>query len=52
MSEPTPVEPTPGEPTLDARYEEVSGRVADAARRAGANPDQVYLIAVTKHAEP
>lgn len=39
-------------PTLKARYTEVKQRVADAAIRSGRSPDSVYLIAVTKFAEP
>lgn len=38
--------------TLAERYTEVKQRIADAARRAGRTPESVYLIAVTKTAEP
>ncbi|RMH30657.1 MAG: YggS family pyridoxal phosphate-dependent enzyme [Planctomycetota bacterium] len=38
--------------TLAERYTEVRQRIADAAHRAGRTPDSVYLIAVTKTAEP
>ncbi len=38
--------------TLEARYTEVRQRVADAAVRAGRNPEDVILVAVTKSAEP
>lgn len=38
--------------TLESRYAEVRQRVADAAVRAGRNPDDVILVAVTKSAEP
>lgn len=38
--------------TLAERYTEVRQRVADAAARAGRTPDAVYLVAVTKTAEP
>ncbi|MEO1512834.1 MAG: YggS family pyridoxal phosphate-dependent enzyme, partial [Planctomycetota bacterium] len=37
---------------LEQRYEAVRQRVADAARRSGRAPEDVILIAVTKHAEP
>lgn len=40
------------EPTLEARFTEVRQRVADATRRSGRSPESVYLIAVTKYAEP
>lgn len=38
--------------TLQDRYAEVTGRVADAACRAGRKPDSVILVAVTKYAQP
>jgi pyridoxal phosphate enzyme (YggS family) len=38
--------------TLEHRYTEVKQRVADAAKRSGRTPSSVYLIAVTKFAEP
>lgn len=37
---------------LAERYNEVKQRVADAARRSGRTPESVYLVAVTKTAEP
>lgn len=37
---------------LAERFTEVKQRVADAARRSGRSPDSVYLVAVTKTAEP
>lgn len=37
---------------LAERFTEVRQRVADAAARAGRSPDSVYLVAVTKTAEP
>lgn len=37
---------------LKARYDEVTGRIADAARRAGRRETDVLLVAVTKYAEP
>ncbi|MEM1186194.1 MAG: YggS family pyridoxal phosphate-dependent enzyme [Planctomycetota bacterium] len=37
---------------LADRYSEVKGRVADAALRAGRDPDRTILVAVTKYAEP
>jgi len=37
---------------LQQRYTEVKQRVAQAAQRSGRTPDSVYLIAVTKFAEP
>jgi len=37
---------------LKERYTEVKQRVAEAAKRSGRNADSVYLIAVTKFAEP
>ncbi|MEL6739755.1 MAG: YggS family pyridoxal phosphate-dependent enzyme [Planctomycetota bacterium] len=40
------------EPTLEARFTEVTQRVADAAGRSGRSPESVFLIAVTKYAEP
>jgi len=40
-----------GEPTLDQRYAEVRQRAQDAISRAGRR-DSVYLVAVTKNAEP
>ena len=39
-------------PTLKNRYTEVKQRVAEAAKRSGRSPSSVYLIAVTKFAEP
>ncbi|MFT5425033.1 MAG: pyridoxal phosphate enzyme (YggS family) [Phycisphaerales bacterium] len=39
-------------PTLEARYTEVRQRVAEAAARSGRSPESVYLVAVTKYAEP
>ena len=39
-------------PTLKERYEQVKKRVGDAAVRSGRASDSVYLIAVTKFAEP
>lgn len=42
---------TPGR-SLEDRYAEVCDRVANAARRAGRQPDQVILVAVTKYADP
>lgn len=38
--------------TLKERYTEVKQRVAKAAEASGRSPDSVYLIAVTKFAEP
>ncbi len=38
--------------TLKERYTEVKQRIADAAKRSGRTADSVYLIAVTKFAEP
>ncbi len=38
--------------TLEDRYTEVKQRVAEAAQRSGRSPSSVYLIAVTKFAEP
>jgi pyridoxal phosphate enzyme (YggS family) len=38
--------------TLEQRYTEVKQRVAEAAQRSGRTPNSVYLIAVTKFAEP
>lgn len=40
------------EPTLEARYVDVKKRVAEAAARSGRSPESVYLVAVTKYAEP
>jgi len=37
---------------LRARYDEVRGRIAEAARRSGRRESAVLLIAVTKYAEP
>jgi len=37
---------------LEDRYNQVRQRVADAATRAGRRPEEIILIAVTKHAEP
>ena len=37
---------------LAERFTEVKQRVADAARRSGRSPESVYLVAVTKTAEP
>jgi len=37
---------------LKERFEQVKDRVAKAAIRAGRSPDSVYLVAVTKFAEP
>ncbi|MEX0876503.1 MAG: YggS family pyridoxal phosphate-dependent enzyme [Phycisphaerales bacterium] len=38
--------------TLEQRYTQVKQRVAEAAQRSGRTPASVYLIAVTKFAEP
>lgn len=38
--------------TLKERYTEVKQRVAQAAARTGRSPESIYLIAVTKFAEP
>jgi pyridoxal phosphate enzyme (YggS family) len=38
--------------TLKDRYAEVRERIARAAARAGADPQRILLVAVTKHAEP
>lgn len=38
--------------TLEERYKEVTQRVADAAKRSGRPASSVYVIAVTKFAEP
>ncbi len=38
--------------TLAARYTEVCGRIADAAKKAGRAPSEVLLVAVTKNSEP
>lgn len=38
--------------SLKNRYTEVRQRIAQAAQKAGRSPDQIVLIAVTKHAEP
>jgi pyridoxal phosphate enzyme (YggS family) len=38
--------------TLEQRYTEVKQRVAEAAQKSGRTPSSVYLIAVTKFAEP
>ena len=46
----TPPSPLPA--TLDARYAEVCGRIADAAKKAGRAPSEVILVAVTKNAGP
>ncbi|MFN0130923.1 MAG: YggS family pyridoxal phosphate-dependent enzyme [Phycisphaerales bacterium] len=40
------------EALLRARYEAVRERIAQAARRAGRQPDDICLVAVTKNAEP
>lgn len=37
---------------LAERYESVKQRVAEAAERSGRSPESVYLVAVTKYAEP
>jgi len=37
-------------PTLEERYKEVMGRIADASARSGRTPDAVYCVAVTKYA--
>jgi len=37
---------------LEARYNEVRERMADAAARRGTDPGRLILVAVTKHAEP
>jgi hypothetical protein len=37
--------------TLEERYNDVKRRIADAAQRAGRNPREVMLVAVTKNAE-
>jgi len=39
-------------PTLEARFTEVRHRIAEAAARSGRSPESVYLVAVTKYAEP
>lgn len=38
--------------TLAERYAQTCQRIADAARRSGRRPEDVILVAVTKHAEP
>lgn len=38
--------------TLEERYRSVRERISEAATRAGRTPDEVILVAVTKHAEP
>lgn len=38
--------------SLESRYAEVCDRIARAATKAGRRPDDVVLIAVTKHADP
>ena len=38
--------------TLFERYDEVKGRVADAAGRSGRRPEDVILVAVTKYTQP
>ncbi len=43
---------TPSELTLDARFDAVRARVAEAAHRAGRRPDEVLIVAITKFAEP
>jgi len=37
---------------LDQRYADVKGSIAEAARESGRSPDDIYLVAVTKYAEP
>lgn len=39
-------------PSLDERYAEVTGRVRDAAARAGRRDATILVVAVTKYAEP
>ena len=39
------------EMTLSQRYDEVRGRIADAAVRAGRTSDEIFLVAVTKYTE-
>lgn len=38
--------------TLKSRYDEVQGRMKDAADRAGRSGERILLVAVTKYAEP
>ena len=38
--------------TLEERYRDVQRRIAEAADRVGRRPEDVYLVAVTKYAEP
>lgn len=47
-----PQAPAEPEALLRSRYEAVRGRIAQAARRAGRQPDDICLVAVTKNAEP
>ncbi len=42
----------PMETTLQGRFEHVKARVAEAATRSGRRPEDVVIVAVTKHAEP
>lgn len=44
--------PARDERPLKDRYADVCGRIAVAAKKAGQRPDDVILVAVTKHAEP
>ncbi len=37
---------------LKQRYQDVQGRIADAAQRSGRRPSDVHLVAVTKYAQP
>lgn len=41
----------PTDTTLEARYDAVRRRVAEAARRCGRRPEDIVIIAVTKYAE-
>jgi pyridoxal phosphate enzyme (YggS family) len=43
---------TPTDTSLEARYDAVRARVADAAHRAGRRPEEVVIVAITKFAEP
>lgn len=38
--------------SVESRFAEVTGRIADAARRAGRKPQDIILVAVTKTADP
>ncbi len=54
MTATTPTDPAVSEEALRARYRSVLARIAEAARAAGGGrkPEDIVLVAVTKHAEP